>query len=221
MASVFWCQQGRFGPLLVVADAAVDQDRVPRGAQQVALDREQERAGLRVHGARLEPALVLGAQSAGVVSGKNILGSNGETISTARATAMSPIRRPCQALPCGVMGEPPLRLVAAGILNSRCRPGPVAHCPANAPCRAGLRGWNWYAISGRSPAGLGRSSAMPPCVFIHTNHKQYLGALVSVTRCGATRAMPIEFDVKLIEHEDYPFFAQARGQALLRDGDSA
>ena len=49
---------GAVGPLLVVADAGIDQDRVVRGPHQIALDREQERAAVRVHGLGLQPALV-------------------------------------------------------------------------------------------------------------------------------------------------------------------
>jgi hypothetical protein len=62
---------------------------------------------------------------------------------------------------------------------------------------------------------------MKPCVFIHTNHKQYLGALVSMHSMRRNSRHAGEFDVKLIEYESYQdFFARYEGRSYSRDGDS-
>ena len=47
---------------------------------------------------------------------------------------------------------------------------------------------------------------MKPCVFIHTNQKQYLGALVSMHSMRRNSRHADEFDVKLIEYETYQDF---------------
>jgi hypothetical protein len=60
-----------------------------------------------------------------------------------------------------------------------------------------------------------------PCVFIHTNHKQYLGALVSMHSMRRNSRHANEFEVKLIEYESYQdFFAKYEGRTYSRDGDS-
>ena len=59
---------------------------------------------------------------------------------------------------------------------------------------------------------------MKPCVFIHTNHRQYLGALVSAHSMQRNSNHSDEFDVRIIDHEDYPFFAEHEGKPYLRDG---
>lgn len=62
---------------------------------------------------------------------------------------------------------------------------------------------------------------MKPCVFIHTNHKQYLGALVSAHSMRRNSVNADKFDVKLIELEDHKaFFDQYEGREYLRDGAS-
>ena len=62
---------------------------------------------------------------------------------------------------------------------------------------------------------------MKPCVFIHTNHKQYLGALVSLHSMRRNSRHVDEFDVKLIEYETYQdFFANYEGRTYSRDGDN-
>ena len=62
---------------------------------------------------------------------------------------------------------------------------------------------------------------MKPCVFIHTNQKQYLGALVSLHSMKRNSRHADEFDVKLIEYETYQdFFAKYEGRTYSRDGDS-
>ena len=62
---------------------------------------------------------------------------------------------------------------------------------------------------------------MKPCVFIHTNQKQYLGALVSMHSMRRNSRHADEFDVKLIEYETYQdFFNKYEGRTYSRDGDS-
>ena len=59
-----------------------------------------------------------------------------------------------------------------------------------------------------------------PTVFIHTNHRQILGAIVSQYSMKRNAANPDEFDVHLIEHRDYDFFQAYEGREYLRDGAS-
>ena len=57
-----------------------------------------------------------------------------------------------------------------------------------------------------------------PCVFIHTNHKQILGAKVARWALKRQAANPDAFDVAFIDTRDYPVFSEHEGQAYLRDG---
>ncbi len=59
-----------------------------------------------------------------------------------------------------------------------------------------------------------------PTVFIHTNHRQRIGALVSAYSLRRNSAAPETFDVRLIEHADHDFFQAREGQPYLRDGHS-
>ena len=63
-------------------------------------------------------------------------------------------------------------------------------------------------------------SSARPTAFIHTNHKQMLGALVSQYSMKRNSASPDAFDVHLIKHEDYDFFQAYEGRPYLRDGAS-
>ncbi len=56
------------------------------------------------------------------------------------------------------------------------------------------------------------------CVFIHTNHKQWIGALVSQYSMKRNSAYPERFEVRIIHHKDYPFFQEMEGKPFLRDG---
>ena len=60
---------------------------------------------------------------------------------------------------------------------------------------------------------------MKPTVFIHTNHKQKLGAVVSRYSLQKNSAHPDQFDVKFIEVKDFPCMAAREGQLYLRDGE--
>lgn len=59
---------------------------------------------------------------------------------------------------------------------------------------------------------------MRDTVFIHTNRKQRLGALVAAYSLQTRSAAPDEFDVRIIWAEEYPFVAGRNGQAYLREG---
>jgi hypothetical protein len=56
-------------------------------------------------------------------------------------------------------------------------------------------------------------------VFIHTNHKQYVGALVSQHSFKRASKTPEQFDVKIIHTKDHPFLWAKEGQPFLRDGE--
>jgi hypothetical protein len=59
---------------------------------------------------------------------------------------------------------------------------------------------------------------MTPCVFIHTNHKQIVGALVAQYSLRRNSRHADKFDVRIIHTEDYPFLQAREGQVYLRDG---
>jgi hypothetical protein len=56
------------------------------------------------------------------------------------------------------------------------------------------------------------------CVFIHTNERQWLGALVSAYSLKRNSAHAGEFDVQFIHTRDHPFLAEREGQEFLRGG---
>ena len=59
---------------------------------------------------------------------------------------------------------------------------------------------------------------MEHCVFIHTNHKQMVGALVSSYSMKRNSRHPDRFDVKIIDTADYPWLHEREGQEFMRDG---
>jgi hypothetical protein len=59
---------------------------------------------------------------------------------------------------------------------------------------------------------------MRPTVFIHTNHKQYLGALASMHSFRRFSHNADKFDVEIIHSKDYPFLQRHEGEPFLRDG---
>ena len=59
---------------------------------------------------------------------------------------------------------------------------------------------------------------MDKCVFVHTNEKQWLGALVAGYSFRRNSRNPTSFDVKFIHTRDYPFLAAKEGQSFLRGG---
>ena len=69
--------------------------------------------------------------------------------------------------------------------------------------------------------GTGPSSAdkaTKPCVFIHTNHKQWVGALVSQFSMKHNSPNADAFDVRIIDTKDHPFLRAKEGQTYLRNG---
>jgi hypothetical protein len=59
-----------------------------------------------------------------------------------------------------------------------------------------------------------------PTVFIHTNDKQYIGALVSAYSLRRNSRHADLFDIRILHHRDYPFFQAREGQRFLRNGGS-
>ena len=62
-------------------------------------------------------------------------------------------------------------------------------------------------------------TSLKPTVFIHTNHKQYLGALVSRYSLRRNSAHAEKFDIQFIETRDFPVLQEREGQLYMRDGD--
>jgi len=60
---------------------------------------------------------------------------------------------------------------------------------------------------------------LKPTVFIHTNHKQMLGAIVSKYSLQRNSSHADEFDIRFIEVRDFPCMAEREGQKYLRDGE--
>jgi hypothetical protein len=60
--------------------------------------------------------------------------------------------------------------------------------------------------------------AVKPCVFIHTNHRQLVGALVSSYSLARNSGHSERFEVRILHTRDYPFLQEREGQAFLRDG---
>ena len=59
---------------------------------------------------------------------------------------------------------------------------------------------------------------MKPCVFIHTNARQQLGAVVAEYALRRNSAHSDAFDVRIIDRESYGFFNAHEGERYLRDG---
>jgi len=59
---------------------------------------------------------------------------------------------------------------------------------------------------------------MDSCVFIHTNERQWLGALVAEYSFRRNSANPDKFDVKFIHTRDYDYLRAKEGQSFLRGG---
>jgi hypothetical protein len=56
------------------------------------------------------------------------------------------------------------------------------------------------------------------CVFIQTNHKQIVGALVAEYALRRNSRHSDQFDVRIMDIRDYPFLKAREGQEFLRDG---
>jgi hypothetical protein len=64
-----------------------------------------------------------------------------------------------------------------------------------------------------------RPTDLKPTVFIHTNHKQKLGALVSRYSLRRNSAHAEKFDIQFIQTRDFPCMKEREGQFYLRDGE--
>ena len=59
---------------------------------------------------------------------------------------------------------------------------------------------------------------MDKCVFVHTNERQWLGALVAEYSFRRNSAHADKFDVRFIHTRDYPYLSDREGQSFLRGG---
>ncbi len=59
---------------------------------------------------------------------------------------------------------------------------------------------------------------MQYCAFVHTNHKQWLGAVVAAYAMKRNSPNADKFEVQIIAHKDYSFLHEREGQIYLRDG---
>ena len=59
---------------------------------------------------------------------------------------------------------------------------------------------------------------MKNCVFIHTNAKQMVGAIVAAHSMKRQSKNPDAFDVKIINKEEFTFFRDFEGRKFLRAG---
>jgi len=57
-----------------------------------------------------------------------------------------------------------------------------------------------------------------PTVFIHTNHRQMVGALVSQHSIRRNSRQNDKFEVRIIDTKDFPYLAAREGQRYLRGG---
>ncbi len=55
-------------------------------------------------------------------------------------------------------------------------------------------------------------------VFIHTNHRQMLGARVAEYALKRNSKRPDDFEVRIVHTQDHEFLAEREGQGFLRDG---
>ena len=67
-------------------------------------------------------------------------------------------------------------------------------------------------------ASTENAGATRPHVFIQTNNKQSIGAIVYAYSMKRNSAHADKFDVSVIRQEDYPFFAKREGQTYMRHG---
>lgn len=70
-----------------------------------------------------------------------------------------------------------------------------------------------FSIRARKP------NRLKPTVFIHTNHKQIVGAIVAARALKRASKTPDAFDVKIIDIRDYSYFREYNGKSYLRGGE--
>ncbi|MCZ6829572.1 MAG: hypothetical protein O7F73_08295 [Gammaproteobacteria bacterium] len=59
---------------------------------------------------------------------------------------------------------------------------------------------------------------MKKCVFIHTNERQLLGALVSEYSLRRNSRQPDQFDIRILHTRDFPYLYEQEGKSFLRGG---
>ena len=74
------------------------------------------------------------------------------------------------------------------------------------------------AKSENDPVAQNGRRALKPTVFIQTNHKQIVGALVAEYSLKRNSQHADEFDVRIMHTKDFPFLSEREGQEYLRDG---
>jgi hypothetical protein len=67
-------------------------------------------------------------------------------------------------------------------------------------------------------AATGTAEANRPHIFIQTNSKQAIGAIVSAYSMKRNSKHAGKFDVTIMQQEAYPFFARREGQSYMRHG---
>ncbi len=67
-------------------------------------------------------------------------------------------------------------------------------------------------------ASTGNTGATRPHIFIQTNNKQSIGAIVSAYSMKRNSAHADKFDVTFMQQEAYPFFSRREGQSYMRHG---
>ncbi len=70
----------------------------------------------------------------------------------------------------------------------------------------------------RKVKAVDKDDERKPCVFIHVNHKQILGAHVGEKSLRYFSSNNDKFDVKFIETKDHPFLSAYEGEKFLRNG---
>jgi hypothetical protein len=73
-------------------------------------------------------------------------------------------------------------------------------------------------VSPQQLMGVADSVSTKPCVFVHTNHRQLIGALVSQYSMRRNARHPESFDVRVLHTDDHPFLRAREGQTYLREG---
>src|SRR5690606_14267607 len=98
-----------------------------------------------------------------------------------------------------------------------CRP-PASTSPARFSRFRSSGGTGAACDAARQLSLSSRSDGMRNTVFIQSNHRQLLGALVSAYSLRRNSSSPESFDVRILNSEDFPFLAAREGQEFLRDG---
>lgn len=85
-----------------------------------------------------------------------------------------------------------------------------------------VAGWYARSIAARQPSRLYLTGtlehAVDGTVFIHTNEKQLIGALVGAYAMRRNSRHPERFEVRIVECKDHPFLAAHEGRRFLREG---